>query len=1126
MMHVPIRAWLIVAIGFLAVGMAGAAEPELLRDPSFERTKDRDQWGLVFSEWQGWKYEGDCEFRVGNIARTGKSSCLLIGQSEPKIRIFAVHPRLEPGRYRITAYLRGLDIGTGRWEQDTEFAFDGQYFPLRRRGTFGWTKLTYVGEVTERKEVNGPSFGLMSTGYLWIDDVAMELVGLDVPVTPQPVWGDEESPFPVADLGSDASIVCPECGYRNRRGDANCYACGTPLDAQPVRDNRPPIRLLTSFEKESPFTGGDLVTEHASEGAQAWQVRQGYTDWHGPLDWSGYDYLKVDVFADSQQPLELQIEIHDGLTRDYWTRVNRGTVVPPGRSTLTIPLNQLYVGEKSRPGRKLLLHNISRFVFSIGEQPAGTLTVDNLRLERDTTTAARLFPGLQAFDLGSSSSPLMPGFQRLTPANRYSKGRGYGLLDATIWRVYDVLQPDPLYQDFICIERGGIALDVPSGKYHVFVNLDNPSGYWGEYQRYRFRSVRAEGREVVRDMESFQSLQAKYLRHWDHDDLPQHNTFTRYQQPYFAEKEFDVEVRDGQLNLDFDGSDWACSVSCLIVYPLEEKERGAEFVQYVRGQRQFFFDNQFQKTTHVATGDPLDPTPSQQDRGYVLFTRDYMKDVYDNDRPRSHEIDQPLKAQAFCGEYEPLTLAVMPLRPLGNTKLTISDLRGPQDAVLPASRFRVGYVSYRNTRVTMEGSVYTSQPRWILPKSTVDMPLGTTRRFWLTAHVPADAQPGLYRGTVTVTPQHGKPAQVPVEFHVHRGTLDEADIPIGPWGHAISIPWYDDDPRTQIWREEMTYKSLRQLRDYGFTSFSGMPEVHYLGFANGQPRLDFTRADAQMRLARKMGFHMPIVNYCPFIGLNLYERDMQAMREAGFEDYSAFVRAVFSAVQTHAEAQDWLPVYWNLADEPLGESLLQATENARAFRQAFPDGPPYFTAATSLVSGDDHDRHLALATAVHTVNVNGHDPTALRELRQAGGKWAFYNDGNRWTYGTYLFKAAREYDVQFRLSWHWNNVAGDPYYALDCREDDYAWCNVSPSGELVPSLHFEREMREGLDDYRYLLTLDRLARERQSDEAAAFVRQRMEAFTLGQRNHDQIFPATDWHTFREQAATLIDRLRE
>ena len=106
-----------------------------------------------------------------------------------------------------------------------------------------------------------------------------------------------------------------------------------------------------------------------------------------PQDWTGYDYLKADLYTDAKDPLELYVEIRDTATRDYWTRVNYQTVVPPGASTLVIPVKQLYVGEKSRPGRMLILSGITRLVFSIGEQAAGAAFIDNLRLERDDSAA-------------------------------------------------------------------------------------------------------------------------------------------------------------------------------------------------------------------------------------------------------------------------------------------------------------------------------------------------------------------------------------------------------------------------------------------------------------------------------------------------------------------------------------------------------------------------------------------------------------------------------------------------------------------------------------------------------------------------------------------------------------------
>lgn len=261
------------------------------------------------------------------------------------------------------------------------------------------------------------------------------------------------------------------------------------LPSRAAGGDGPTVRVLSGFEDKSPFEGGRVVSEHATEGTQSLRLDKGYAAWSGPQDWAGYDYLKADVYADADKPVKLDIEIADARTKDYWTRVNYGTLLPPGKSTLVLPLAELYVGEKSRPGRSLLLSGITRLVLGIGNSPGGPVYLDNLRLERDTETADVLFDGLHAFDLGPVTGPLMPGFTRIDPTTVYTKARGYGLKDATIWKAFDVLQPDPLYQDFLCIEKGGLAVDVPNGRYHVVVNIDNPSGFWGEYQVYQQRAI-------------------------------------------------------------------------------------------------------------------------------------------------------------------------------------------------------------------------------------------------------------------------------------------------------------------------------------------------------------------------------------------------------------------------------------------------------------------------------------------------------------------------------------------------------------------------------------------------------------------------------------------------------------
>ncbi len=1065
--------------------VAGREPGSLLGDPSLEMTKDKDRFGLVFQKWGGWIYEGDCEFRVGQVAHTGRRSCLLFGGNAPKIRV-AQDVDLFPGRYRITAYLRGLDIGTGTYNATTEFMFDGRYLQLHKNGTFGWTKLTYVGEIKQRKKA-GPSFGLMAPGYFWIDDVTLERVGEDVALTDQPVLSAEETPIVPPGPIPDVAVRCGECGYRNGTW-ARCYACGAMLDATRVATGEamPAVKPIADFERRNPFSGGAVVAVATPQGRKALRIERGYASMDENQDWVGYDFLKADLDAGTSEPMPLTIEIRDAGTRDYWTRVNYETVVPPGRSTLIVPVKQLYVGEKSRPGRTLDLAHVNRLVFSIGERPSGALLLDNVRLERDDSIARVRFPGLYAFDFGPSTGPVMDGFTPITPATRYSKGRGYGLKDAHVWRAFDVLQPDPLYQDFLCIESGGLAVDVPNGRYHVFVNIDSPSGFWGEYQRFRRRSVHAEGRPVVDDTMTFDAFKAKYFRFWDVEDRPAENTFDKYQRPYFREKVFDVDVADGQLNLEFRGENWACAVSAVVIFPVREESRGQAFLDDVVARRRFYFDNYFKRVLHRATGSPLEPTADDRRRGFVIFHRDIMQDIFGNDAPEPGERVETLRAEAFAGEYEPITLAVFPLRDLGKVTVDVSDLAAT-GGTIPSAAIDRGFVSDRLSRVTMQGSVYTIEPRLVMPGATAEVPEGLTRRFWLTVRTPRDARAGVYRGKITVRPEKGGVADIPVELRVRAGTLDPVDIPAGPYGYHIGVPWSGDDPRAVEFNRQLTERALRKLREYGFTAFSAVPAIMYRGFQAGKPVLDFRFADAQMKQAKELGF-LAVVGYGAGVGgISAYHRDTDQMAAAGFRDYPAFIRAVYSEVQKHAEREGWIPAYFNIGDEPLGDDLVRSAENAEAYLAAFPKGPPYFTAASSFSGSDRNNPHFRLSKALHVANWNGHDEASVKLIHQAGGEWAFYNGGNRWTFGDYMYKAAKQYGMKFRMAWHWNAVAGDPYYALDCREDDYAWCNAAPDGRLIPSVEFER-LREGLDDYRRLLTLSRLAAERPGDPAARSAR--------------------------------------
>ena len=168
-----------------------------------------------------------------------------------------------------------------------------------------------------------------------------------------------------------------------------------------------------------------------------------YTVCEKPQNWSGYDYVCYDVFNPTDKSVHGGIEVRDKQTRDYWTRVNALTVYPPGQSTIRFRTD-LYVGEKSRPGRRLLADQITFFAI-MGQK--GVL-LSNIRLEKIDDSPAH-FKGLLALSFGPQDAPLMEGFTRGTTKLDYSPQRTYGWKSGHFWRSFNCFQPDPLYQSFV-----------------------------------------------------------------------------------------------------------------------------------------------------------------------------------------------------------------------------------------------------------------------------------------------------------------------------------------------------------------------------------------------------------------------------------------------------------------------------------------------------------------------------------------------------------------------------------------------------------------------------------------------------------------------------------------------------
>ena len=194
---------------------------------------------------------------------------------------------------------------------------------------------------------------------------------------------------------------------------------------------------------------------------------------------------------------------------------------------------------------------------------------------------------------------------------------------------------------------------------------------------------------------TFDSLKKKYFRYWDTEDVPADNTFDKYQRAYYQEKEFDVDVTNGQLNLDFRGENFACSVSAVVIYPVEKAEQGRKFLDYVVEKRRFFFDNYFHRILHKATGDPLAPTRRRHAaRLCRLHARLRCRTSTTTTRRARRKSASRSPGFGFAGQYEPLTVEHLPAGGSGQGDVVDqrSDRAGHDSArtISPSATSRIG----------------------------------------------------------------------------------------------------------------------------------------------------------------------------------------------------------------------------------------------------------------------------------------------------------------------------------------------------------------------------------------------------------------------------------------------------
>jgi hypothetical protein len=330
---------------------------------------------------------------------------------------------------------------------------------------------------------------------------------------------------------------------------------------------------------------------------------------------------------------------------------------------------------------------------------------------------------------------------------------------------------------------------------------------------------------------------------------------------------------------------------------------------------------------------------------------------------------------------------------------------------------------------------------------------------------------------------------------------------------------------------------MKDMADHGLNAVTGGNGFGPVlkGVKNGKADIDYTNADHWMALAVKYGLTMPGDSYQGFdiVGLQhesrksfFTDRDAWAKKKFGVNTYAELAGIAYNEVTAHAVANHWPKRIYYLLDEPRPESgnIETAAELIKIMTAASP---------STLFSGyysPGQGRDVYFQTMPVSIS---HTSKKALELTKQGGKelWEYDGSYNRAIAGRFLYVAAQA-GLKGYLTNGYMYVCSDPYF--DWTGEESSWCVAWPSKHGVTDTERWERVSDGINDYRYLATLDHLIKKAQTAgtpgkgqaEAAAaeaFMKQDLKGIDIDDRSTAKMTGA-EFDQFRKTTAGHIAAL--
>jgi hypothetical protein len=847
----------------------------------------------------------------------------------------------------------------------------------------------------------------------------------------------------------------------------------------------------------------DFPPQEALPSARLWQA-DGKN-----ADWSAFDYLRLSVANRGTVRTTLWFYFHDEAAAQAGRQGAFGLAVDLGeRVEVAVPLGHFHRADGSGTLDLARMRSL-RVAFERQAAP-GQVVIDRLTLVRILDGPTPFF----YFDFhGPGGAPVL-GTLPVTPATAYARQTGYGFTDTKdLAPTLRAAGKFPVFSTGIGGKKVSFAVDVPNGRYEV--QAVAMAFTWDGVRCFNYR-IDAEGREVVNVPLTEEVFYSGRGLSWGVDRFhdPTRTLWAQYGRDYFTTHTFQADVADGQLNLDFhDGAVYAAWI-----YPAAQAAAGRARVEAVQGEQDWRVRTSIARVADAPdAGEPLEPDAEAKSRGYLLFARPYTLRVYPNRNPRPDELVRRLAVALAPGEYEPATFAIRPLKDLRNVTVEVTDLAGPGGAVLPRAAVRLDIVKYFPLK---RGAIdYVLTPSYLFPCRPLDLPKDFNRQYWLTIHAAADRAPGTYTGTVRVRCEGGGASDLGLEVRVYPLALAESPRAHGFWNSRAPnyqvVRLFPD--RADALARQVAEAEFTDMVAHGVTGVSLPPPVFQsVDPDGGNLKLDWAEARLYADLVKQFGLQA-------HEHLSGGGNTVDVLLKRGFKEFSpAFDRAYLDLLrQTAAFWKDQgLRVVFQVTDEPRETDLNSWNRNRadtirylRLTRQV----PDLRFMVNPMADTDGFGNPYTVLIPLLDVCATHSWPESVRTIFLCGKEkladlW-FYNDGvDRFPWGFHLWKSAALADFEWVYAWE---ARGAPPLIDD--EIGIGDSVVPWAKGVLPKINYEWA-REGVDDLRYLATLERAVAGAPADGPAAEAAREARDFLAALRKAVPDYPETELVTGAEAGA--------